>query len=314
MIPAQRTDASAPVPEAGTTRSSRALRSAVRLFPDSWRDRYGVEFEALLAETPPTPGAFFDVLVAAVDARLHPTGPRRRWPLAIERLRMHELIVFVAWVVFVVAGLGFQRMTEGRPFTTIVDDQPIVGLAMDAIVAGAFVSLLAVVVAGVPIALAIATSAIRAREWRQLGLLAVPAVALVVSVGITFLLLSIGAPEPTDPWRVLAFVAWVGTFVVAAAVSTVAVGAAALHGDVDGRLYRRAAAPALATAGAMTVVTIAVLVWGLGLLVAAPEVFWGFEGILATSTALTWALVLAAMTAATLVAGRAALRARAMAR
>lgn len=314
MIPAERAGAAAPIPGKEQTRSSRLMRSSVRLFPGAWRDRYGVEFEALLAETPPTPGTLFDVLVAALDARLHPTGPRRRWPLTIERLRMHELIVFVAWVVFVAAGLAFQRATEGQPFTTIADGQPIVGLAMDAIVVGAIVSLVAVLVAGVPIGLAIAASAVRAGEWRQLVLLAVPAAALAVWLGITFLLLSIGAPDPTDPWRVLVFLVWAATFLLAAAVSTVAVGAAALHGEVDGRLYRRAAAPALATAAAMAVVTIAVLIWGLGLLVAAPEVFWGYEGILATSTALTWALVLAAMAGAALVAGRAALRARSMSR
>ena len=102
---------------------------ALRLFPIAWRERFGEEFGALLDQTPPTPRVLFDVVVAAVDAHLHPTGPRRRWPLMIERLRISELVVFASWVVFVVAGLAFQRMTEGPPFTIVAADQPAVGWA-----------------------------------------------------------------------------------------------------------------------------------------------------------------------------------------
>lgn len=32
------------------------MSKLVRLFPRAWRDRYGVEFQALLDETPLTPG------------------------------------------------------------------------------------------------------------------------------------------------------------------------------------------------------------------------------------------------------------------
>ncbi len=294
-----------------TERRSRWSGIAVRLFPAAWQERFGAEFGALLDATPPTPRVVFDVLVAAVDAHVHPTGPRRRWPLMIERLRLNELTVFASWIVFVVAGLVFQRMTEGPTFTTIAAAEPAVGWAWWAIVAGAVISLGAVLIAGVPIATAIARAGIARRDSRQVGLLAVPPVSLAIWVGLTVLLLSLGDPPAGAPWRIVVFAVWAGGFVLAAVASTVAVSAAALDAPIDGRLYRRAAVPAVVTAVAMVGVTVACGAWGVALLLGSPAVFWGSEGILATSTALTWFGVLAVMAATTAVAVRTALRVRA---
>ena len=229
----------------------------------------------------------------------------------IERLRLAELAVFASWIVFVVAGLAFQRMTEGAPFTSIAAAEPAVGWAWWAVVAGAVVSLGAVLVAGVPIAASIARVGLARRNWRQVGLLAVPPVSLAIWVGLTALLLSLGDPPAGAPWQVVAFVAWAGVFVLAAVAGTVAVSAAALEAPIDGGLYRRAARPALVTAVAMAVATLAVAVWGLALLAGSPAVFRGSEGILGTSTAVTWLVVLGAMAAATVGAVRGATRSRA---
>jgi hypothetical protein len=296
---------------AGRTGSRRGwVRIALHLFPSTWQARFGAEFGALLDQTPPTPGVLFDVLVAAVDAHVHPTGPRRRWPLMIERLRMSELVVFASWVVFVVAGLAFQRMTEGAPFNRVATDHPAVGWAYAAIIAGAVLSLAAIVVAGVPIALAIARASLAAGRWRQIALLAVPPVSLAVWVGLTLVLLSLGDPPAGDPWRVIAFLGWVGVFVLAAIVSTIAVSAAALDADVDASLYRRAATPAVAASGAMALALVSVVAWGIAVALTSPADFWGFEGILGISTPLTWLGLVVVMAGATVVAARAAIRAR----
>jgi hypothetical protein len=292
------------------THRSAWVRVALHLFPRAWRERYGIEFGALLDATRATPIVLFDVLVAAVDAHVHPTGPRRRWPLMIERLRLSELVVFSSWVVFVVAGLAFQRMTEGLPFSVVASSYPAVGLAYAAIVAGAVISLLAVVVAGVPIAVAIGWTALERRRWRQVGLLAVPPVTLAIWIGLTVALLTQGDPPSSGPWRVGAFLLWVAVFAVAAVASTVAVSAAALDAEVDGSLYRRAAIPAVVTATAMAMVAVAVVAWGVGIAVVSPADFWGFNGLFATSTPLNWLGIVIVMAASTAVAVRAAIRAR----
>jgi hypothetical protein len=297
-------------PTIGPGRAHRSawVRFAVHLFPVTWRERYGVEFGALLDQTPADPRVVFDVLVAAVDAHLHPTGPRRRWPLMIERMRMCELIVFASWVVFVVAGLAFQRMTEGAPFTGIAADQPAVAWTYLAIVAGAVLSLCAVIFASLPILLAIARMAIAARKWRPIVLLTVPPAALTIWVAFTALLIAIGDPPADGVTRVILFVAWVGTFILAAVASTVALSAAALDAEVDGAFYRRAARPAMVTAIAMVVVVLAIVAWGVAVAVVSPADFWSFDGMLSSSTPLTWLGIVIVMAGATVVAMRAAAR------
>ena len=228
----------------------------------------------------------------------------------IERLRISELVVFASWVVFVIAGLAFQRMTEGTPFTTVAATQPAVGWAYVVIVGGAVASLLAIAVGGIPLALAIGRAALQRRRWRQVGLLAVPPLALAVWVAVTAILVARVDPPRGDPWRVIVFVAWVGVFVLAALASTVAVSAAALDAEVDGSLYRRAAMPAVIASIAMAGVTVAVLAWGVALVITTPRAFWGSDGILGTSTPLTWLLVVVVMAGSAVVAVRSALRSR----
>jgi hypothetical protein len=288
-------------------RGSRFLRHAIVLYPAAWRRRYGDEFEALLEQTRLTPRILFDVAVAAVDAHLNPTAPLRKWPFMFERLRASELAVFAGWILFVVSGLGFSKMTEDSAFGAAGGANPAVGLAYDAFGVGAVVALLGVLAAGVPIAWAIARSAFRTHRWRQLSLLAVPPVSLAVWIGVTFLLVNaVDKPVPDGAIRVVYFVAWVAVFSLAAVVSTVAVTVAAINGEVAPGLYRRAVTPALIVAGAMAIVVLALAVWGLALLATTPSLFWGNGGVLATSTALTWLGVVAGMGAGAAVAIRGA--------
>ena len=303
---------SAPSGNVAPRRGSRLLRHATVLYPAAWRRRYGDEFEALLDETPPTPRVLFDIAVAAVDAHLNPTAPLRRWPFMFERLRASELAVFAGWVLFVVAGLGFNKMTEDGAFAAAGGANPVVGLAYDTAGFGAAASLLAVAAAGVPIAWAIARSAVRTRVWGPLLLLAVPPLSLAICIGFTLLLVNVIVPRPVPEGmaRVVLFLVWVGMFCLAAVASTVAVTVAAINGDVAPHLYRRAVTPALIVAGVMAIVTVAVALWGVGLLATTPSLFWGNDGVLATTTGLTWLGVVAGMGAGTAVASRGAAAAR----
>lgn len=49
-----------------------SLALLVRLYPATWRERYGDEFVELLADRPPRLRDRLDIVVGAVDARLHP--------------------------------------------------------------------------------------------------------------------------------------------------------------------------------------------------------------------------------------------------
>jgi hypothetical protein len=48
------------------------MSGLLRLYPRPWRERYGEEFEALLADRPPTLRHRLDIVRGALDARVHP--------------------------------------------------------------------------------------------------------------------------------------------------------------------------------------------------------------------------------------------------
>jgi hypothetical protein len=303
-------DATRPDGEVAPNRGSRLMRHLIILYPMTWRRRYGDEFEALLEQTPLTPRVLFDVAVAALDARLDPSAPMRRWPFMFERLRSSELAIFAGWIAFVVAGLGFYKMTENQD---LFAGGALGGLAYVAVMVGAVVALLAVLIAGVPIAWAIVRSTARTHRWRQLGLLAIPPISLAAWIGFTILLITYVLPGSAQAGavQIVPFIAWVGSFCIAAVASTVAVTVAAINGDVPPPLYERARTPALVTAVAMACVVVAVVGWGAAVLANDPSLFWGNDGFLATSTALSWLGVIAGMGAGAVIALRGAFVARA---
>ena len=300
--------------QVGPRGGSRLLRNAIGLYPRAWRRRYGDEFEALLEQTPLTFRTLFDVGVSAVDAHINPTGPMRKWPFMYERLRSSELAVFAGWIVFVVSGLLFAKMTENWDrLPPPGGDSLTIGLAYDAVLLGAVVALLGVLVAGVPIAWAILRAALQERRWGLIATFVVPPLSLAVWIGLTLLLLDQVTPGHTvdEATKVSAFVVWVGVFCVAAAASTVAVSVAALNSSIPPGLYRRAATPASVVAGTMAVVSASVVIWGLAVLATQSSLFWGDLGLLATSTALSWLGVVVGMAIGTAVALRGASTARA---
>ena len=52
------------------------MKRLLRLYPRAWRCRYQAEMEALLEETAPSVRVAFDLLMGALDARLHRRGRR----------------------------------------------------------------------------------------------------------------------------------------------------------------------------------------------------------------------------------------------
>jgi hypothetical protein len=284
---------------------NRSAAFLLRLFPAEWRSRYEDEFRELLGQTGISAGVAFDVLVCAVDARLHPST-NMRMPLMIERLRHHELVIFVCWVIVAVAGSGFAKLTEDPPLNPLYLDAFIPRLAYDIVFIGALVSIVGLLIAGVPIAVAIAIDAFRRRRWSQLFLLATPAVALLAWFVVTVAVTGIPFSLTDDVPKALMLGVWLGAGLLAVAVSCIALGVAARNSTIDASMYRRAVNPARLAVTGMVVVTSALIAWGLALFVGNPYDFFSFSGLLATSTALSWALLAIAAAAATLFALRAA--------
>jgi hypothetical protein len=108
------------------TPNGAGMRAILRLYPRAWRERYGDELLALLAERPATLGDVVDIVGGALDARLHPQiaavvePARQDNPMRPRALGALAAIGGIAWIVAI--GSFFVLTTAGG------DRQETVGL------------------------------------------------------------------------------------------------------------------------------------------------------------------------------------------
>jgi hypothetical protein len=293
------------------------MRFPLRLYPVAWRERYGEEFAALLEDQPLTPRVALDVLLGALDARLVALWALGGGSRMVNRLRSTQIAIFCAYICFVIAGMGFQKMSEYDDFATGARQHTVVGVAFDVIVAGAAVSLLAVLAGGVPLALAALRFAWMNKRRDIALLLATPAIALAVLITYGAFLLHVvnrGTAQFAKPASGVTardkffFALLLAGFGIAAVASTWAVSKAVRRAEIAPPLFRFARVPALVTALVMLAVTLATLVWGLGLRAADSSLFAENDGVLSTNTTLSWLAIVAVMGGASVVALVAAVR------
>ena len=287
-------------------------RRLVRLYPQGWRVRYGEEFLAILEQGPVSVWGLLDVVLGALDARLRPqvTSERR---MMVEKMRGSVLLVLWAWAFLIVAGVGFQKMTEYGDFVRAARDSVAVGVAFHAVVIGAVLTLAAVVVGGVPVAFAALRKALAEGRKDVPLMFCVPLLSLAAFVGYALLIVEVVYPalrHPTvhDAVNVAFFLSLAGAFLLAAGASVRAVSGAVRRSGVEGQPIRFALYPATVAAIAMVVVLAGTTVWGVALRAQAPTLFAGDDGILSTPTYATWLVIVVVMAASTAVALAGAVR------
>ena len=219
------------------------------------------------------------------------------------------LVVLWAWVVFVLAGLGFYGLLDDNPLSKMAASYPALEVSVLAVQAGAVLALLAVAAGGLPIAWSVARFALSQKRRDVLLLLAVPlACALVLVVAGAALVIVVNATGGPTAGGVGLFFGLVALFLAAAIASPTAVSAAVVRSPVGEAVYRLARLPAAGAVAAMGLTVCAVVAWGISASLAAPQVFHGGLGLLGLNTDLSWAGVLAGMGLATVVAAAAVAR------
>jgi hypothetical protein len=167
------------------------MTALVRLYPRAWRDRYEDEFLDLLEARPPGFLDRLDILLGALDARLHPEVPGSRDPSAPDRTpvtdprRLGGLLLVIGGLAWVGAGIAFVT----SPFTDGNRDAAL----------GATIAMLGTVLIGLGATLGSAALGRHARAGRLLGL-------AIAGAGLLFIL----------PWPILAigvFSSWILTVV-----------------------------------------------------------------------------------------------------
>jgi hypothetical protein len=285
----------------------------VRLYPRAWRERYEEEFVAMLELSGVSIRDLFDVAFGAVDAWSRPQVLYRGRLIVTAMMRGSVLAVLWAWVGLVVAGVGFQKMTEYEDFVRVARGDALVGVSFDAVVVGAVVALAAVAAGVLPLAFAALRRALAEGRRDVPLLLCVPPLCGAGFVGYVLVLTrviepAVGSLAAQRSVNVALFFSLVGVFLLAALASTAAFTAAVRRVETRGRTLRFALYPAAVAAAAMAVVLVGATVWGVTLRAQAPALFSGNEGILATPTYATWLVIVAVMAVSTAVAVVAAIR------
>lgn len=283
----------------------------VRLYPRSWRQRYEEEVLAMLEDCPGSCLDTLDLLFGALDAHLHPHLGTASMPLfermkqMLSLLRRSLLMMFCAYIGFVLAGIAFQKLTESRDFAEAASMHSIIGLSFNLVGLGALVTLLAVLAGGLPIALSILRNALTQKRYGSLLLLAVPFLACVAFFGILNGLEAIPLSDRhlAPLWQTfLPRGIFLGVLLAAVIVSTGALCCAFARSEIPTPLLRFAVLPSLLMTLAMTLILAATLVWGLSLSTTVPQLFNSNEGIFGTSTSATWLKIVVIMAITTTLA------------
>jgi len=300
-----------------------------RLYPRGWRERYAIEFDALLEQCLHTPLDVVDVLLGALDAHLQLLqGENVSWRMMnmINKLRTTILIVFAAYIGFIIAGLSLLGLADDSPMIPLMNqDMPLL-VAWRFLQLGSAVALVAVVIGGLPLALSLIRGALSSNH-RSLALLLVPVVSFLAFLlygGFIFLVgtrrIQIAGVYPVvpqgafPPGNRLMLAGFMVLFILGAIASTVAVWKAVSRSEneqatfraagrvLSVRLYPFAFIPAVITALSMLVMLLATVVWGWISFTALPYVFFGNFGPWQTNTQAWFYGIVSLMVVCTLAA------------
>lgn len=281
----------------GVERATQVYTLLLRLCPRPFREAHGMEvaqvFRQLFRDAWERGGAwgaltFYasalgDLLVGALAEYLTLWWGlwNRSW--VMYRMRSSAILVFCAYIAFVVIGMSFQKSTEDVAKSNVPTAHPGIALAYQAVMVGAVIALLATLAGGLPIAFAALRQAFAARRWGIVALFAVPPIALAVWLGLTWTLLNVIFPArhmaaPTTTLDHVYVYSWIAAFGVAAFASVAAVSVAIARSDLRPELLRFALTPEIGVALGMLVTVGAVAVWGAQMLTYAPNYLAGQDG------------------------------------
>jgi hypothetical protein len=272
------------------------IATLLRYYPPAWRARYEDEVTDVLEQHRVSYATWLDLARGAFDAHLDP-----RFSGAIgtagRRLRRAEIAVFCAFIAFVVAGIGFQKLTEDADKAGLMQAHAAIGLGYYAVIVGAVVALLAIIAGALPIAAISARQAFSGGRRDLLALLAVPPLLFIVFV--VWGAADLRSSSTIDSADVRGLI---GFFVLAAIASAAAVSLAVARTDLNDVVLGLARWPSIIATAAMGLSLTGVVVWGIGLHAAAPSAFALNGGVLISYAYVTFLRVVIVMALALLVA------------
>jgi MFS family permease len=196
-------------------------RLALRVYPPSFRDRYGAELEALVEDTGSGPLTVANLLWGALRAWLRPVLPNE--PGERRRLQASVATTWVAWCAgFLVSPATNRALLDAPVPGATTGVRFLLHVAQLAMALG----WLLVLLAGVPLGLRVVLAAFRARDHRTLRPLWTPVALLVIEAMGAGLLVLLRGDMSTQPSGAFILVALLWTLGFGALVVTGAAGPA----------------------------------------------------------------------------------------
>ncbi len=156
--------------QAHSLRMQRWVRQLLSLYPRAWRDRYGDEVAAVLAEHRVTQWTALDVLLGALDAHLHGDLLPRRLTSMAHRIRSSEITIFCAFVLFCIAWLPLGLVRDPLPvWEAAAAAHPALLVALTLLGLAGLVATLAVLAGGLLLVVSALAQSIAARHRGLLG-------------------------------------------------------------------------------------------------------------------------------------------------
>lgn len=251
----------------------------MRLYPREWRARYGEELEALIVESSDGRRVPWqvraDVALAGGRERLRAAGLGEDIAPG-DQVRGGALLVLCAWALFVVAGIGVQKLSEHWQATTPDGSQALPSVAFGGLVVGAICASVLVLV-GLASTFPSLVALLRGGGWPVIRRPVVTAVLLTVVMIAATVVLVVWAHglngrqrAGDDTAYAIAFVTWGLLAVVCLFVWTVAAVTTARRLRLPVATLRLEAKLATAVTVVMAVMTAATAVWWAALADAAP--------------------------------------------
>ena len=252
----------------------------LRWYPPAWRERYGEEMAALMADSlegsGPTASFRWSIRWAGLRERAHAAGLVGDGSPPFERVRAGALVVLSAWAAFMLAGADFAKLSEHFTGATPTGAPPLATGSYDAVqdlatAAGILVAL------GALVALPAFVELLRQGGWRRIrrpiALAALPTALLVPSTaGLAAWAHSLTSLQRDGQSGAYsgAFLAWAALVAVTLAAWTLAAIAVARRLPLSRGALRLEAALACAVEVAMILMTAATAIWWAAMASGAP--------------------------------------------
>lgn len=259
-------------------------RWLLRLYPAGWRARYGDEFALVLDDSRMIPLNVLDVLLGALDVRLHPSLlPGRALSMAT-RLRTCAVTIFAAFALFLFGYVSYQRLTDPRqPFEAAELAHANVRIAFAVLEDSAILAGIALLVGGVPILAAAVRSALARRRRTVVLLFALPLIGLVLTLATLPIVdaVFVGVTPQTKTLTSLqlgAELGWVALAGLTFVGGVVALMQAIRRSEIGAPILRFAILPATVVVLAMATSMFGVVLWAIFLWREDPRIYGGFLG------------------------------------